>query len=289
MTRFFNFFRNFFRIPLLEGLLARFTQGKDPSSFICKIVPNPYQYPSRTIRRIMRHGIFLKVDISDYIGHYIYYGFKDASQEALFGLCKDDSYVLDIGTNIGYSLLRMASLAPLGQLAGFEPDPVNHAQSVSNMSLNPAMRNLRVFNVGLGDSTMLAEIEVRTPGNRGANRVAAGDGGNVVISITTLDAIFPNLNWDRLTLVKLDVEGYELKALRGAESTLKAFYPILFIEVNDINLIHQSSSARELIQYLLSIGYTDIRDAATGRAIALDTDLTHQHLDVIATREVLRS
>lgn len=289
MTAFYNVLRNFFRIPPLEAILARFTMGKDPSALICKLVPNPRQYRLGTIREVNRNGISLHVDLSDYIGHYIYYGFKDPSLDALFALCKNDFFVLDIGTNIGYSLLKMASLAPFGQLVGFEPDPQNYFRCSNNILLNPTLHNLRVFNFGLGDSVMHAEIEVRTPGNRGANRVAPVSGKSDLVMITRLDTIFSELNWQKLDLVKLDVEGYELKVLKGAESTLRKFYPILFVEINDQNLIYQSNSAHELILFLFDIGYTNIKNAVTGLSIYRDTDLKNQHLDVVATREVVHA
>jgi hypothetical protein len=66
-VRLLNFLRQAFKIPLLEQELARRTQGKPPDSFICKFVPNPYQYAPNSFRVVNRNGLSLRVDISDYI------------------------------------------------------------------------------------------------------------------------------------------------------------------------------------------------------------------------------
>lgn len=94
------------------------------------------------------------------------------------------------------------------------------------------------------------------------------------------------MSWPTVNLIKIDVEGYELRVLLGAEATLKKFYPILFIEINDANLCYQGDSARDLIQFLFRIGYTRITNATTEQLISIDEDITNQHLDIIATRQL---
>ena len=49
----------------------------------------------------------------------------------------------------------------------------------------------------------------------------------------------------------MDIEGYEMNALRGTRGTLESFRPALFIEVGDSKLRDNGSSAAELIRSLL--------------------------------------
>lgn len=270
---------------MLERGLAHFTKGRKASAIICKLAPNPHQYKTPSLRIFTRDGITLQVDISDYVGHYLYFGFRDSSQEALFRLCKPHFNVLDIGTNIGYSLLRLSKLTG-GNVMGFEPDPFNYAACLTNLELNQCPANTKVCNVGLGEYEGQAEIEVRTPSNRGANRISTITRNTNVVAIFPLEDIFLTLNWQRLDLIKIDVEGYEYKVLRGARSVLERFYPILFIEINDQNLQHQGASALATIEFLYELGYTHIRDAETKNLLTISDDLSG-HLDVIATREIL--
>ena len=112
------------------------TRDKLPKHLICKLVPNPYQYSPGAYRQIHRNGIELRVDISDYIGHYLYFGFYDAAIEKLFALCQSNFSVIDIGSNIGWVALNFAKRSSSGTIIGFEPDPFNYSVCTNNVTLN---------------------------------------------------------------------------------------------------------------------------------------------------------
>ena len=56
-------------------------------------------------------------------------------------------------------------------------------------------------------------------------------------------------------LVLMDVEGAEMKALKGASQTLKAFKPIIILEVHDKLLLNQDSSSSEVLEFMSNNGY----------------------------------
>jgi FkbM family methyltransferase len=280
-VRTLNFFRNFFRIQLIESFLASQTQGKPPHHLVCKLVPNPYQYSSDTIRFLKRNGIVMKVDISDYIGHYLFFGFRDQSLEKLFSLCLENFTILDIGTNIGWTVLNLASIAKSGEVLGFEPDPYNFNKCSQNISLNNSQR-ICVFPVGLGNKNESVTMEIRTPSNRGGNRIAPKESSaTCMVEIVRLDDFSPAQKLDRIDLVKIDVEGYELNVLRGAEYLLKKHKPILFIELDDNNLKDQGDSASALINFLYEMGYQQIENAENMDEITPSTDFRNCHIDII--------
>jgi hypothetical protein len=70
--------------------------------------------------------------------------------------------------------------------------------------------------------------------------------------------------------------------LSGAEQILQKFKPILFIELNDDNIRDQGGSAKDLIEFLIKLGYTKIVQADTKRQVAPDFDFRHCHFDIIA-------
>ena len=70
------------------------------------------------------------------------------------------------------------------------------------------------------------------------------DSGNVAVPIKTLDSF----KFENVTFIKYDIEGYELKALKGAEQTIKKCSPVIIIEQNRGNSFPQ--------QLLESWGYT---------------------------------
>ncbi|MCX8490254.1 MAG: FkbM family methyltransferase [Cyclobacteriaceae bacterium] len=281
-VRILNFFRNIFRIKLIESFLISQTQNKLPYSLVCKLVPNPYQYAHGTFRTIHRNGLFIQVDISDYIGHYLYFGFLDSGIQNLFGLCQKNFNVIDVGTNIGWVALNFARLSESGRVIGFEPDPYNYSVCKSNSDRN-ALPNLTILPYALGETSSQVMMEVRTPDNRGGNRIAPKNGsGSVNVQIKRLDDIEEIASLSSINLVKLDVEGYELKVLRGAHATIQKHKPILFIEVDDDNLLDQGDSAKGLVSFLEANGYESIVHAETNERITSSKNFSHCHFDIIA-------
>ena len=284
-VRFLNVFRNIFKISFLEKSLAALTRGKSTDYFFSKLVPNAYQYPPYSFRMVHQNGLNLRVDIGDYIGHYLYFGFEDKGIENLFSLCRPDSYVVDVGTNIGWTFLNLAKRCPNGKIAGFEPDPDNFKVGLQNIQMNQ-FSNAVLLPKGLGAQAVQVMMEVRTPANRGGNRIAPSSGkGSVLVDIERLDQVKEIKSWKRVDLIKIDVEGYELHVLKGANSILSNFKPILFIEVDDNNLRDQGHSAMALIQFLEEIGYQNIRHAESKEPISSRSNFTQCHFDVIASHD----
>lgn len=60
--------------------------------------------------------------------------------------------------------------------------------------------------------------------------------GNIAVPIRTLDSF----EIDNVGFIKYDIEGYELKAVRGSEQTIKKFYPVIVVEQNrgNIDTVH---------------------------------------------------
>lgn len=280
-TRFLNFFRQVFQWPPLERWLAEYVRDRKADRGISKLVPNPYQYATPSWRTFRRNGIEMKVDISDYVGHYLYFGFEDASQRKLFLLCTARANVLDVGANIGWTALHLAHRTT-GRVIGFEPDPLNFSRCQYNLALN-SLPNLTVLPIGLGRTAMQADLEVRTPDNRGGNRIAPQSTSHTaLVNILPLDRVPEVCALPAIDLIKIDVEGYEMEVLAGGRELLVRHRPLLFIEVDDRNLRDQGSSAQALISFLEQLGYTH-RDAATDRAIRSTDDFTNCHFDIIAS------
>lgn len=282
-SRFLNFLRQVFKIPALEAWLVKRTNGRSPRDFFCKLVPNPYQYDQESERHIIRNEIKLKVNISDYVGHYVYFGFRDLSTEKLFSLCEPGFNVLDIGSNLGWVALNLASISQSGQVVGFEPDHHNFLLCRENVSNNSHITNLTILPIALGDEASTRVMEIRSPGNRGGNRVAPlNREGHTSITIMKLDEIDHVRVLGRIDLIKIDVEGFELKVLNGARETLKRFRPILFVEVDEANLMDQGDNGRGLIKLLNDLGYREIFDAESNEPITLNSSFEGRHFDIVA-------
>ena len=281
-TRIFNIGRLLFMFPFLEKYLRK-RMLSNPNKFVEKFIPNNYQYPINTYRVFNYKGVDLKVDIRDYVGHYLYFGFKDSGQEKFMQLVKADFVVLDIGTNIGSTLLQFANLAGhKGKVIGFEPDPFNYKNCIYNIGLN-SFNNVIVNNIGLGNETGEFSLVVDTPTNRGGNRIQLDnpDGKEVVkIKVHKLDDWIGSANIVKVNLIKIDVEGFEMNVLKGSLETLKTHRPVFFIELDDNNLKMVGASAKVLVEFLEINGYSVV-NAETDERVTGSSNFENCHYDII--------
>lgn len=276
-TRAFNTIRKAFTNSVGEALLLEIASGKKPDSFPAKFIPMPHLYQSPAMRAVTRNGINYELDISDLVDWHIYFSIFDEGLEALFNMVGKHDTMLDVGANMGHTMLRAAQLANEGMVIGFEPNEHNYKKCLKNISLNN-FKNLRIENLALGESKFQTSIKVRDQHNQGMNRVELDKAGE--IQGTSLDEWAAANNQQKVHLIKIDVEGYELKVLKGAAATIAACRPKLFIELDDNNLKHYGDSAKSLLEFLWTFEYkvTDFKE----REINLRHLEPNGHTDIIA-------
>ena len=286
-TKILNLIRIIFKIPFIEKGIRWCTQNKSPQHFVSKFAPNNYQYSLNTLRTFKKNDIIFIADISDYVGHYIYFGFRDKSLDKLFSLCAKGNTIIDIGANIGYTILNFAKLVGHeGAIFGFEPDPINFERCNHNIVQNN-FTNIHLSKCGLGESMGKFLLHVPSPQNRGGNRIIneKTEGETNVIEVITLDDFVRQKQINKIDLIKIDVEGYELKILKGGESTLKKFKPTLFIEIDDNNLKQQGHSVLLIVDFIKSLGYNNIMRADNDQNISSQYNFPNCHFDIICSHK----
>jgi FkbM family methyltransferase len=146
------------------------------------------------------------------------------------------NHVLDIGAWVGTWTMKINSFC--GRVIAFEPDPLHYECLVKNVPDNVETHQLAVGN----DSKM---ISLSQDDFTQAKRVL----GAGTIPMVTIDS----LNLDDVDLIKIDVEGFEMEVLKGAENTLKNV-DYLMIELNN-NAKKYGSSNLEIEKHLRKSGY----------------------------------
>jgi FkbM family methyltransferase len=144
-------------------------------------------------------------------------------------LVRPGSVVVDIGANIGYFTCAAAMLAgPDGEVHAVEPNPANTSLLLRSVRAN-RFENVRVYSCAASDAAGALELH-GAGGSNGYVQVLkdAAAGGLVVPSARLDQLVGPLLR--KLDLIKIDIEGFELPALRGFEDAIRRFRPILFAE-----------------------------------------------------------
>lgn len=131
---------------------------------------------------------------------------------------------LDVGANLGYCSLVAASSSPAPMAVhAFEPSAANFYWLRRNIAENRLARQITPYLAALGAEDGTAELSDYGTGSsfvRGWDHGMADGHGLKEIRVRPLDALFPSGTLAAPTVVKIDVEGYELPVLRGGESTL---------------------------------------------------------------------
>ena len=133
--------------------------------------------------------------------------------------------VLDVGANLGfYSVLAHRTAGPAVTIHAFEPDPDNFALLRHNVAHN-ADERIRTIRSAVSDevgSRTLYRYPAKNLGKHSFTPFGDEDGEQVEVPTTTLDRWWQERNpaAERVLLLKIDVEGHEPAALRGAPEVL---------------------------------------------------------------------
>jgi FkbM family methyltransferase len=158
---------------------------------------------------------------------------------------------VDVGANVGYYTLMIAQcIGPDGHIIAIEPSPENLPELKLNIRSNQISATVLPYAVS---SHTRSGIRLRPGINSGIMEDDAdADAIAYRVEQVTLDTVVTG----SVDFVKLDIEGYEYRALLGAQKLL-ALGPTMFVEVHPIELRQKGSSARAVVE-LLSSNYPNV-------------------------------
>lgn len=152
---------------------------------------------------------------------------EDSLVPVFDGLLPDGGVYVDVGAHVGRWALRLSKKA--SRVVAVEANPATAAVLRAHIALN-SVENVDVVEVAAWDSlTRLSLSDPNGKVNGGSTRVVEAEDATVVAS--PLDLVLADVTPD---LIKLDVEGADLHALRGMRDTLARCKPTLFIEDHSI-------------------------------------------------------
>lgn len=218
------------------------------------------------VRTELIPGLFANLDLSDEVQRATYWQGERFEKPTLPVLNQwvDEGARLffDIGSNYGFfGFALMARHQHLGAHA-FEPNPITFAH-LAEIKTENHLNRLAIWNLGLSDccATLplrrgLSDSGHSTFGDHPALRTNASDLIEVLDFKTWQQRADVHLPEPGQWIAKIDVEGFEMKVLRGLGHALEArAFRGLAVEVNEFTLGFCGSHPEEIYSYMKSLGY----------------------------------
>lgn len=222
--------------------------------------------PHRAI--IAKLGKELKVRIypHDVIGKdiYVHGWFEEAECRFVTKFLREGMVFFDIGANLGqYTLLAAHRVGKRGKVHSFEPSSRMFAELNFNVDINGLSDICILNNVAVSDKEGIAKLSKYEAGGEvygslGSQEWAPDSSivGYEDIKTITLDSYIKKHNIKKIDLIKIDIEGAELLAIRGAGQFLhRPGAPTVLLEMADLNTNGFGYKAIEIWDYLESFGY----------------------------------
>jgi FkbM family methyltransferase len=180
--------------------------------------------------------------------------------------------VYEVGAFQGILTLFFSSRAK--DVIAYEPNPPSYNRVMQNLRLN-GRDNVRVRNLAVGETpgsiTLLSDPLM--PGGTSGDPTVAGQikGSStataVQVPVVTLDQDIAAAQLPPPELIKIDIEGMELPALKGMAGTLRRHHPDLYMEMHGATMAHKDANVRAIVEFVLSLGYTEILHVESGERI----------------------
>jgi FkbM family methyltransferase len=212
---------------------------------------------------VRRHGLRLDLDLRDNLQRTLFFTgtYEPGLRRLLERELRAGDVVVDVGAHVGAHALplarRLRALGGGGRVIAFEPT----GDSADALRSAAARNDLEVDVVrsALGDADGSVEIfgDARYGPHDAGVRSQFGSGEPVERApVTTLDAWAAAAGLLRLDVVKLDIEGAEILALRGMLDTLARLRPrLVAVEVKDVVMERGPGDEASLHALLAECGY----------------------------------
>ena len=203
-------------------------------------------------------GARFVVGTTDYIDRCIaFFGIWEQQQLedlAQLSATRKIDYFLDVGANAGFYSIMFAIKNLADRIVAFEPDPGNYARLMTNINANSLAGRIETIPLALGNEASEVILYEGAKWNRGESTIVAPEQTPQEVTFRVRQARFDDQYAlkDQSIIVKMDVEGYEFKALEGMERTLRDNACYLQVE-------HYGTELERLREQFAGYGYRFLR------------------------------
>jgi FkbM family methyltransferase len=163
----------------------------------------------------------------------IYGAFERAELESALSLARPGSTAFDVGSNVGLFAVVMArGVGEAGSVVAIEPDPANLRRLRANLALN-GIDNVRVVEAAASDRTGSLTLHLSEDSayhSTGPVLHAQPSMKAIAVEAIRLDDVWRDAGEPVVSMMKIDIEGVEIAALKGSRLMLETHHPALLLE-----------------------------------------------------------
>ncbi|NEZ65801.1 FkbM family methyltransferase [Leptolyngbyaceae cyanobacterium CCMR0082] len=219
-----------------------------------------WQLRKRILKKPLDIEIIPKLKIRCYPNGYsaasvLYCGLYDYNEMIflLRYLQPEDSF-LDIGANVGVYSLLAASKISVGKIYSFEALPKNYGRLEENIKLN-SFDQVKSYSIAVSDTEGSIALNLAEGDSMPFVSSDFDNENSIIVATNTLDNLLEDKPLKQLTLAKIDIEGAELLAFKGATSLLKQQLPYVWILELNNTINHFEHTEDEVVNFLRNFGY----------------------------------
>ncbi|HEX6224854.1 MAG TPA: FkbM family methyltransferase [Chryseolinea sp.] len=171
----------------------------------------------------------------------------------------DGDVILDIGANIGwYSIVLKNNINRKVMFYAFEPEPLNFELLKKNIEHN-RISNIEAVNKAVAEKSGQSTLFLYHPKNSGRHSLLdINPQTNKSIQVETVNVEDflrdRNVDFKKVKLIKIDIEGYEVFALKNAAELLQQL-PYMFIEYSPVLIRKGGQDPANFIRWLADFGF----------------------------------
>jgi FkbM family methyltransferase len=182
--------------------------------------------------------------------------FEPSEMSWLADNLKDDMVFIDVGANMGiYTMFAAKLVGAGGRVLAVEPSEREFQRLSFHVVLND-LGNVTCLRIAAADKAGVGELNVAGEEKSGHNTLGkfVSESTEVLrietVPIYPLDQVIAEHELERVDVIKIDVEGAELRVLRGLAGTIERWRPKLLIELAPEALAGQNTSPEALVEWL---------------------------------------
>lgn len=250
-------------------------------SLIHRLVPPVSYYSKSDNRKIHLYGVLFIVQMNDLMSQPLFFGLHMDEVLCLKSFFPKNAVVIDVGANIGRWSLLSAKLFQTKKIYSFEPFLETYHRLRKNISLNSSL-NIETFNLALNNKSELVTMATASEKNSGMNFISNTKSNSInQVESVTLDFFIQSHDIKKIDLMKIDVEGFEMNVLKGAQQMIQQHHPVIICEINDTLLAKNKTSPKNVFDFLVDHKY-QIKKLPNMETVSILQPLENIHFDIIA-------